>query len=207
MRLPAELSPVFLFEAIAGSRRWHGYVLRSVLVLSMLTALWIAWMMMESSLQQTTGGMTRQFAELGQYFYQGVAGIQLTLALLAAPAATAGAVCIDRSRGWLEHMFVTHLSNTEIVLGKFAARFATILAFVLAGLPVLAISSLLGGIIPEALVILTAVTLAVCFLGCSLALLLSVRLSRPHEVLMVILVIWSLWLLGLPFAMGWRSRA
>jgi len=207
MRSGFLISPVFLYEAIAGSRRWHGYLLRSLLVVSMLFALAVAWLSVESMVQRgyELGTAARQMAELGQYFYYGVAGVQLTLALLAAPAATAGAICVDRARGWLEHMFVTHLSDTEIVLGKFTARFATILAFVLAGLPVLAISSLLGGIIPEAIVVLTVVTLAVCLLGCSLAMMLSVRLTRPHEVFLVVLVIWVGWLLSVPFYYGLSS--
>ena len=64
--------------------------------------------------------MTRFLAELGEQVYYGIAGVQLSLVLLAAPAATAGSVCVDRARGWLAHMFVTPLSDTEIVLGKLA---------------------------------------------------------------------------------------
>ena len=102
----------------------------------------------------------RQFlAKLGENFYYGAAGIQLALALLVAPAATAGSVCVDRARGWLAHMFVTELSDAEIVLGKLAARFASFVALVFASLPVLAIVGLLGGIIPEAIMILVVVTL------------------------------------------------
>ena len=42
--------------------------------------------------------------------------------MLAAPAATAGAICVDRARGTLTHMLATDLSDPEIVLGKLAAR-------------------------------------------------------------------------------------
>ena len=99
-------------------------------------------------------------------------------------------------------MFVTGLSNAEIVLGKLAARFASVVALVFISLPVLALVGLLGGIIPEALVILTVVTLAVALLGCSLALALSVRASKMHEVLMVVFAIWSVWLLSVPLWQG-----
>jgi ABC-type transport system involved in multi-copper enzyme maturation permease subunit len=201
MSLRTRLSPVFLHEAISGSRRWQGYVLRGLLVLSMLVTLWVAWVATDQAAPQL-GGPTRYLSELGRSFYYGVAAIQVMLALLAAPAATAEAVCIDRQRGWLEHMFVTHLSDTEIVLGKLAARLATLIAFVLAGVPVLALAALLGGIIPEAVVILTVVTLSICVLGCSLAMLLSVRATRPHEVLMTVFAFWALWLLALPLWIG-----
>ena len=43
---------------------------------------------------------------------------QLIVIMLAAPAATAGAICVDKSRGTLHHVFVTDLTDREIVLGK-----------------------------------------------------------------------------------------
>jgi len=195
-------SPVFLYEAITAARRWQGYALRALLVLAMLIALAVVWLGRERGAPGNIVA-TRQFlAELGENFYYGAAGIQLALAFLAAPAATAGAICLDRARGWLAHMFVTQLSDAEIVLGKLMARLAAVVALVFASLPVLAIVSLLGGVIPEALVILSAVTLAVALLGCSLALALSVRASKTHEVLMVVFAIWSVWLLSVPLWVG-----
>ena len=167
------------------------------LVLAIGIALAVAWLGTEQ-VPGSPAALRRQLARVGENFYYGVAGVQLAMALLVAPAATAGAVCLDRARGWLAHMFVTELTNTEIVLGKFTARFASVVGLVLAAVPVTAIATLMGGIIPEAIVILTLVTLAVSLLGCSLAIALSVRASRAHEVLMVVFAIWSVWLLGVP---------
>ena len=191
-------SPVFLYEAITASRRRQGYALRVLLVGAMLIALGVVWLGSEPRFPDDPEASRQFLAKLGENFYYGAAGIQLALALLVAPAATAGAVCVDRARGWLAHMFVTELSDAEIVLGKLAARFASVVTLVFASLPVLAIVGLLGGIIPEALMILTVVTLAVGLLGCSLALALSVRASKTHEVLMVVFAIWSVWLLSVP---------
>jgi len=100
------MSPVFLYEAITASRRWQGHALRALLVLAMLITLGVVWLGRRQGSPASTE-QTRQFlAELGENFYYGAAGVQLALALLAAPAATAGAVCLDRARGWLAHMFV-----------------------------------------------------------------------------------------------------
>ena len=121
MRIPSIAGPVFLCEAIAASRRWLGYALRATLVLAMLVAMWVAWLGTRGSFQEDPAAVPRFMAELGQQIYNGIAGVQLALVLLAAPAATAGSVCVDRARGWLAHMFVTSLSDTEIVLGKLAA--------------------------------------------------------------------------------------
>ena len=78
-------------------------------------------------------------------------GVELALVMLAAPAATAGAICLDRARGTLAHMLMTDLSDAEIVLGKLAARLLPVFALVACSWPVMAISSLLGGIDPIAL--------------------------------------------------------
>ena len=72
----------------------------------------------------------RGLAEVGELFYVAVIGTQLTLVLLAAPAATAGAICLDRARGTLTHLLVTDLSDSEIVLGKLAARLVPVLGLV-----------------------------------------------------------------------------
>jgi ABC-type transport system involved in multi-copper enzyme maturation permease subunit len=195
--------PVLLCEAMTASRRWQGYALRAFLILALLVALWIAWFTLTRNPGwTTTTGMNRYMAELGEHSYYGVAGVLLTLVLLVAPAATAGAVCVDRDRGWLAHMFVTELTDPEIILGKLVARFASVVALVIAVVPLLAISTLLGGIIPEAIVSLTVTTLAVGLMGCSLALALSVRAARTHEVLMLVFALWAIWLLSYPIWLG-----
>ena len=143
--------PVLLYEALTSSRRWQGYALRAFLILSLLVALWVAWFTLRQRYQnwQNPPDMNRYMVELGEQSYYAVAGVLLTLVLLVAPASTAGAVCLDRERGWLAHMLVTELSDAEIVLGKLVARLASVVALVMAVVPLLAISTLMGGIIPE----------------------------------------------------------
>ena len=67
----------------------------------------------------------QQLAVYGERFYSTIVSIELTLVLLAAPAATAGAICLDKARGTLDHMLAADLSNAEIVLGKLAAARAS----------------------------------------------------------------------------------
>ena len=138
-----------------------------------------------------------------RYFYR-LIGVELTLVMLAAPAATAGAICVDRARGTLAHMLATDLSDPEIVLGKLAARLLPVLGLVACSWPVLALSSLLGGIDPQALTLAFAIILAVALLGCSMAMALSVWARKPHEVVLVVYTFWALVLLLWPiwYALG-----
>ena len=121
--------------------------------------------------------------------------IELTLVLLAAPAATAGAICLDKARGTLDHMLATDLSNAEIVLGKLGVRLVPVLGLIACVLPITALTSLLGGIDPTALVGSFLAAIACATLGCSLAMTLSVWGRKTHEVLMITYLILILWLI------------
>ena len=90
-------------------------------------------------------------ASYGEAFFLTIVSIELTLVLLAAPAATAGAVCLDKARGTLEHLLATDLSNSEIVLGKPGVRLVPVAGLIVCVLPIMALSGLLGGIDPNAL--------------------------------------------------------
>ena len=108
-------------------------------------------------------------AMIAGVFFRTVIAVQLAVVLLAAPAATASAVCVDKARGTLLHAFVTDLTDREIVLGKawVKARLVPVLSLMACGLPVLAFGSWLGGIdLGEVLgaELVTAGTSAACLL-------------------------------------------
>ena len=189
--------PVFVHESIAATRRWQLYGMRSFFVFSLLAALALVWLFVCLEEGQPVASISiKKLAQGGEYFFYAISTTQLMVVLLAAPAATAGAICLDRARGNLTHMLVTDLANGEIVLGKLAARCLPVVALVAATIPVLALAGLLGGVIFEAIVSLTLITLALAIFGCSLALAISVRATKTHEVLMAVYGVESLWILS-----------
>src|SRR5262249_17426699 len=152
---------VFVFESLVAARRWQYYALRSAFVLGLLIALAIVWESFDlGNGQLARGYQRRQLTLIGQRFFESMAGLQLAIVLLVAPAATAGAICLDRARGTLSHLFATDLRDHEIVCGKLGARLAPVVALVVTAVPVLAIAALLGGIIPGATFMLLLVSLA-----------------------------------------------
>ena len=202
MQLPRwGLGPVFVYESIAATRRWQLYALRALFVFGLLGALAMVWFLIGaqsvvavSANGRASGSVTiRQLAALGEYIYYAVATVQLALVLVVAPAATAGSICLDRARGTLTHMCVTDLTNSEIVLGKLGARLLPVLSLVVATVPVLALAGLLGGIIIEAIVTLTLITVTLAVLGCALAMAISVCATKTHEVLMAVYGIEAVW--------------
>ena len=178
--------PVFAFELLTTSRRWQTYAARSVFVAGQLAALGAVW----SAVAGRGPLSIHEQAEVGRQFYHLLAATQLALALLAAPAATAGAFYLDRARGTLAQLLVTDLTAAEIVLGKLAARLVPLAGAALGGVPLLALAALLGGIDPASVVGLLLVTLGAAVLGCTLALTLSVWGTTLTEVVLATYAIW-----------------
>ena len=130
----------------------------------------------------------------GGYFFYAIATTQLALVLLVAPAATAGAICSTGSGQPDSH--AGHRSHQRRDRAGQAGRAVLpVVRLVGATVPVLALAGLLGGVIFEAIVALTLITLALAAFGCALALAISVRATKTHEVLMAVYAIESLWIL------------
>jgi hypothetical protein len=200
--------PVFAVESLLNARRLTIYAGRSLFGGVLLAGLVFTWL--STALDRTAGtapGSLKHLAHVGEAFYHTLTTLQLSLVLLAAPAATAGAICLDRARGGLTHLLVTDLSDAEIVLGKLAARLAPVVGLLACTLPVTAMATLLGGIDAAALNWSFIICVAVAVLGCSLAMTISVWATRSHDVIMTVVVIWTAGLLALPvweeFPTGW----
>jgi ABC-type transport system involved in multi-copper enzyme maturation permease subunit len=192
--------PVFAYESLLNARRWQVYAGRSFFVLVMLVGMVIVWMMRDSFARApvTRQPSYQQMAKLGEWFFYAIVGVQVSLVMLAAPAAAAGSICMDRARGTLLHVMVTDLSDTEIVLGKLGARLAPVVGLIACGVPVVCLSALVGGIEFGAIAGAFVVSLSLAVLVCTLALAISVWAAKPHEVLMAVYMILGVWLMALP---------
>ena len=189
------LGPVFAFEWLVSTRRWQWYAVRSTFAALLLAALVV--IMLDPTASRDPLDI-QGLAHLGETFYIAVITTQITMILLAAPAATAGAIAHDRASGMMTHLLVTDLSAAEIVLGKLASRLVPVLGLVGCALPILAIMTLLGGVDSLALAGGLVVTLGLAFLGTTLACFLSLRTTKTHEALLGTYAIWAVWLLGRP---------
>jgi ABC-type transport system involved in multi-copper enzyme maturation permease subunit len=186
--------PVFAYEWLTTTRRWQLYAMRALFLGFVLLGMIFAWQTGPAGRNSGQNVSIQTIASYGQQLFFTIVTIELSLVLLTAPAATAGAVCLDKARGTLDHMLATDLSNAEIVLGKLGVRLIPVLGLVVCLVPLSALAGLLGGIDPLALFgsFLTAVACAV--LGCSLAMALSVWGRKTHEVLMVTYLLLIVWL-------------
>ena len=136
-------------------------------------------------------------AELGEWFFYTMAGIQVSLILLTAPAAAAGAICMDRARDACTHDGYRSVRSRDRA-GQAGIAAAPILGLIACGVPVAALATLLGGVEFGAIAGLFVVSVTLAVLGCTLALTISVWAAKTHEVLMAVYMFEGLWLLALP---------
>jgi ABC-type transport system involved in multi-copper enzyme maturation permease subunit len=160
------LGPVFSAELVTTARRARYFFVRVIYATILLVILWGTY---ESVTYRASGVLSiRQSAELAQLFFGWFAFLQLAAVLLLGPALAAGTIATERERRTIEYLFVTHLSNREIVLDKLAARLLLIGYLTLVGMPVVWIFRLLGGISAGLLLLSflvtasTMVTVAAC---------------------------------------------
>jgi ABC-type transport system involved in multi-copper enzyme maturation permease subunit len=196
----AAFGPVFVYEWLTAARRWQMYALRSAAATLLLLAVYLMWTKAVPDGAYTVSH--RDHAKVGEALYYGFFGTLISVVLLAAPAATAGAICIDKARGTLLHLLVTDLSNWEVVWGKLAARLIPVFGLIAASVPVLTLCTLLGGIDPEAMLTGYGIIVSLAFFGCALALVLSVWGRKTHEVLLAAYLVEVLIVLAYPLAIG-----
>jgi ABC-type transport system involved in multi-copper enzyme maturation permease subunit len=98
---------------------------------------------------QRTSMPARERAAFAASFFAHFMEAQFAIVLLITPLYAAGAIAEEKERRTLEFLFVTDLSNREIILGILGARLGKLLLLVLTGLPFLSLLEFLGGVDPN----------------------------------------------------------
>ncbi|MFL5331237.1 MAG: hypothetical protein ACJ8C4_20290 [Gemmataceae bacterium] len=187
---------VFWVELVAAGRRWQTYAMRTALVALLLVAmLFVCAANTNLKLFSASNSVSlNEYSQLGSNFAMAILFAQLTFVLLAAPAATAGAICIDRSRGNLELLLATDLRAREIVADKLFARLMPIISLFAASIPVLFLTTLLGGVSAQTVLDGFAIIAVTAVMGCTIGLTASLYVSRLHEALLLTYLIEAGWL-------------
>jgi ABC-type transport system involved in multi-copper enzyme maturation permease subunit len=145
------LGPIFSAELVTTARRARYFVVRAVYAAMLLLILWSIY---HRVVERSTLLSIRQLASLAHEFFTWFAYLQVIVVLLLGPAIAAGTIATERERRTIEYLFVSELTNREIVFDKLAARLLLILSLGLVGMPVIWIFRILGGI-PAGLLLLS----------------------------------------------------
>jgi ABC-type Na+ efflux pump permease subunit len=183
--------PIIAREVLTSPRPVRFYVVRAAFAAGMFILMWTAWQALVGWREVREIGTLARF---GGVLYQLFAILQLTLLLFFAPLSAATAVAHEKDRRTFLLLMMTDLSDLEIVLGKLAASLVLILTVLVAGVPVLSICALLGGISFAQVMNLFAVTAASGVAGGALGLLIALWRDRTYQSisLTILMVVFSI---------------
>ena len=172
--------PIFNVELLTSARRTRYFFIRAIYATILLIALGLIYQSFTYNFSRETVDI-HTLARLGAAYFMVLSWLQLLAVVALGPAMVAGTIATERERRTIEYLFASSLSNAEIVLGKLAARILHIVYLVLAGVPIMALMMLLGGIAPEGVLVLTVITLCTVLTVATLSIAISVWSARARE--------------------------
>jgi len=95
------------------------------------------------------GGNPYVAAQVGQALFATLLLLQVLLVVFLAPAATSGAISLEREKQTLDMLNATPVSTLGIVLGKLVAAAAFVAVLIIGSIPLTALVFLFGGVAPE----------------------------------------------------------
>lgn len=177
--LPRFLGPVCYYDMVRSARRGRYFLLRCLYALGLASLLILLYS--DRFGVFVTNVRPTALAAFGENYFSCFMLIQYGLALLLTPAYVAGAISEEKERKTLEFLLATDLQGQEIVFSKLVSRLMNLLLFLLAGMPVLSLITLFGGINPELLWCGFAATgLSILSAGC-LSILVSVYVWKARD--------------------------
>jgi ABC-type transport system involved in multi-copper enzyme maturation permease subunit len=168
--------PIFSIEMITSARRTRYLVARLAYVLILFLILLMGYS--DFYWMQTDARAISRF--VGEFFVV-FSVLQLVVVVALTPAMVAGTISQEHERRTLDYLLTSQLTNSEIVLGKLAARLLHVGLVLIAGIPILFIVSLMGGIPPRQIVLAGAVTLLTLVTIGSLSMASSVWSRRTRD--------------------------
>ncbi|WP_165066093.1 ABC transporter permease family protein [Paludisphaera rhizosphaerae] len=182
--------PIIARELLTAPRSLRYYLWRASFACFLFILLWTAWQSIVGWQDVRELGLLARF---GGVLYGMFAMLQLTLMLFFAPLSTAAAVAYEKDRRTFTLLLMTALSDLEIVLGKLTAGLLHIVVMLGAGIGLLSLCALFGGISFGQVINLFAVTAASGVAGGAMGLLIALWRDRTFQSisLTILMVVFS----------------
>jgi ABC-type transport system involved in multi-copper enzyme maturation permease subunit len=206
------IGPVFNRELAISPRRAKFYIGRTAYGLGLLVLMSTAWLVLTGTqLIRDVGDLAR----FGSSVFQILAPLQLALAAFFSALLAASEVAHEKDRRTLILLLLTHMSNSELVLGKLFASLLNVLVTLAAALPIFMLTALLGGVSYGQIARVFAVTIVTVLCCGSLGSLLALWREKTFQALAMTVLVLVLWLalgeivaagaFGDSFAVGWAT--
>lgn len=186
------VGPVFSREVATAPRSWRLYFLRALYVGGLFGLVCTAWLIVFGSQPAHSLG---DLARFGAAVFALVAPVQLAVAVAFSALLTAAAVAQEKDRRTLDLLLLTRMTNSELVVGKLLASMLSVLVVILAGVPLLMLLVLLGGVSHLQVARVVGVTLTAALAAGSLGSLLALWREKTFQTLATTVLALVLWLL------------
>jgi ABC-type transport system involved in multi-copper enzyme maturation permease subunit len=186
------IGPVFMREAAATPRSGRLYFVRALYVAALFGLVATAWLILFGSQPVRT---LSDLSRFGAAAFALVAPVQLAIAVAFSALLAAAAVAQEKDRRTFELLLLTRMTNAELVLGKLLASMLTVLVLIFAGLPLLLMLVLLGGVSHEQVFRVFGVTLAAALAAGTLGSTIALGREKTFQALAMTALAIVLWLL------------
>jgi ABC-type transport system involved in multi-copper enzyme maturation permease subunit len=174
-------------EIVVPSRKLHTFLVRggySLLLAATFGMVFLIHFLSAIPAQGQSGTSIRMVAESGQRLFESLVVINISACLLFTPAYVASAISQEKDQRTMQDLLLTTMSPTEIVLSKLLGRLGQVLLVLVAGLPLVSIGSLLGGVSGSMQLALAAMTFNWLMTAGSFTLLISVLVKRTRDAIL-----------------------
>jgi ABC-type transport system involved in multi-copper enzyme maturation permease subunit len=161
------IGPLFGYDLVASTRRGQHTGLRVLMAVLLLVTLYVVYILQVQGFDPFINPFEpgprisqQQMQKFAHDFAAGCMIVQFGAVVLLTPIVVADAIARDKERRALDFLFVTSLSDREIILGKLGSRLAYMAGVILTGLPILSLVVLFGAVDPELLLTSYAALLA-----------------------------------------------
>ena len=147
MNLPVvSVNPVLRRELVERMRGGRTAVVLTAYLLMLSGILYLVYSVSRDSRTDPWESAVSQVAGAGRGIFEWLVFFMVLLVLFLVPGVTSGAIAGERERQTLVPLQVTLLRPTSILVGKIAASTAFLLLLLVATMPLLAVSYLIGGV-------------------------------------------------------------
>ncbi len=168
------LGPVFRRELLQASRQKRLFILRTLYGLILLGMIyWIVFQGFVYGGDWRGDVSSQQMILIGQAIFGTISAVQLVGVMALTPAIVAGAIADEYQRKTMHDMLTSLLTGPEIVIDKLNARLLNVGVYIATSLPIISIITLFGGVDPDEVLYLYAITCSTTLFLASLSLLMS----------------------------------
>ncbi len=193
--------PIFAKELVEMARRWRYYQNRILLGVVVLFVLFVAY---EGNRYRWVGGnmLPQNMSKMAEIFFISYLWVQYLSVFFFVPFFLTGVIAGEREQKLLDLLFTTQLHDRDIIFGKLGSRVVSMLMLIISGIPIIAITMLMGGVNPRTLLLGMIGTMLALF--CTSAVAIYMSTTTKSSIGALVRTYWWLlfWIVIVPAAIG-----